>query len=80
MDRYGQDDPGRFLTIAEVGQRVGLSRSTIYELESRARFPRRVNIGARATRWPETAVIAWQRAKLAGIEWREEGDTSAAPD
>jgi prophage regulatory protein len=69
MDMHGQDDPGRFLTVAEVSRRVGLSRSTIYHLEARARFPQRVSLGARAARWPETAVIAWQRAKLAGREW-----------
>lgn len=45
--------------LAEVEQLVGLSRSSIYRLESSGEFPKRVKLGQRAVGWPREAVLKW---------------------
>ena len=55
----------RLLRLPQVRERTGLSRSTVYLLESQARFPGRVKVGARAVAWPKDEVQAWIDAKKA---------------
>lgn len=51
--------------LAEVEQLTGLSRSSIYRLESNReiQFPKRVKLGQRAVGWPREAVLAWCRSR-----------------
>lgn len=49
----------RFLRLAEVKQRTGLSRSTIYLNISKGTFPKNVNLGSRAVAWLESEIEAW---------------------
>jgi len=46
---------------------TGLSRSTIYDLMGRGKFPRPVKLTGKAVGWPETAIADWlaSRAKAA---------------
>ncbi|MDP2242169.1 MAG: AlpA family phage regulatory protein [Burkholderiales bacterium] len=46
--------------MSEVCEVLGLSRSTIYKLISEGRFPKPVQIGARAVRWRVEQVEAWR--------------------
>ena len=55
----------RLLRLPEVISRVGLGRSTIYLLVSRAEFPRPISIGDRAVAWVESDIDAWVNVKIA---------------
>ena len=55
----------RLLRLPQVLERIGLSRSMVYLLESQGRFPGRVKVGTRAVAWPEDEVQAWIDAKKA---------------
>ena len=45
--------------LPEVIERVGLSRSTIYDYISQGAFPAPIKIGKRAVAWNETSIIDW---------------------
>ena len=49
----------RILRRPEVERRVGLARSTIYELVSLRRFPAPVRLGSRAVGWLADEVDQW---------------------
>lgn len=55
----------RLLRRKEVEDRVGLARSTIYEMMSKGQFPKPVKLGLRAVRWREDDVDAWIAARIA---------------
>jgi prophage regulatory protein len=52
------------LRLPEVKTRVGLSRSAIYLAVSREKFPRPVQLGARAVGWLESEIEAWIRDRV----------------
>lgn len=54
----------RFLRLADVKQRTGLSRSTIYLNISKGIFPKNVNLGSRAVAWLESEIEAWMQARV----------------
>lgn len=61
----GPSDPlagRRLLRLADVKKLVGFSTSSIYKLISEGRFPDRIHYGARAVRWREEDIIAWQNS------------------
>ena len=47
------------LRLREVRNRVGLSRSAIYDRIKRGAFPAPISLGARAVGWPEADVNSW---------------------
>lgn len=49
----------RLLRLADVRDRVPYSRSTIYQLIAEGKFPKPVNLGARAVAWLECEIEAW---------------------
>jgi prophage regulatory protein len=58
------NQPLRVLRINQVISRVGLSRSTIYELVSQGRFPPPAKLGLRAVGWSSEAIDGWIAARL----------------
>lgn len=46
----------QLLRLPEVRRAVGLSRSTIYDLEGRGLFPKRVALSERAVAWKASEV------------------------
>lgn len=52
------------LRLPQVRARTGLSRSQLYELISRGRFPRQVKLSERAAGWVEDQVEAWLAARI----------------
>lgn len=48
--------PKRIIRLPEVANRVGLSRTRIYELERAGKFPKRRHIADRATGWIESEI------------------------
>ena len=49
----------RLLTMREVEQAVGLSRSAIYDRIAAGRFPQPVKIGAKSSRWVSSDIQSW---------------------
>ena len=49
----------------DVEARVGLSRSTLYELMDRGSFPRPVKLSAKRVGWLENEIAEWQKARIA---------------
>lgn len=49
----------RYLRQPEVRSRTGLSTSTIYRLEKRGDFPKRIMLTTRCAAWDEAEVTAW---------------------
>lgn len=58
-------DPGNSIVILTLNMamaRVGLSRSSIYEMMKKGEFPRSVRVGLRRVGWVESEVDAWLQA------------------
>jgi len=64
----------RILRLKEVCRMTGLGRSFIYQLQSEARFPRRIKIGVRAVGWLERDVLKWLDDRIA--DSREQSDVN----
>lgn len=60
--------PHLIARLPEVRRRTGLSTSTIYRLETRGKFPSRVQISDRGVGWHLSEVLAWvsERPNVAG--------------
>lgn len=59
------DGPDRFLRLAAVLERTGLSRATLYRMIGAGRFPKQVQIGLRCCAWRESAITEWQQCPSA---------------
>lgn len=55
------------LRLRDVVSRTGLSRSTIWRLERRNLFPRRIQLSENAVGWPETDVASWLAKRPRGL-------------
>ncbi len=51
--------PTRLLRLDDVRQLTGFSKSTIYTLAARGRFPKPIRLGWRFAVWSEAEVRAW---------------------
>ena len=49
----------RLLTIKQIADETGISRSTIYRRMEEGTFPKPVRIGPRATRWRASTIKDW---------------------
>lgn len=49
----------RMLRRAQVLERVGLGRSSLYAMMAHGAFPRPVRIGQRAVAWSERSITDW---------------------
>lgn len=47
------------LRLPDVIARVGLARSTIYDMIAKGGFPAPVKLGGRAVAWRASAIAAW---------------------
>jgi prophage regulatory protein len=55
----------RIIRLAEVKNLTGISRSQIYELIKKGKFPKQINLGARAVGWLESEVQEWIQQRIA---------------
>lgn len=55
--------PERLLRLVEVRSRVGLGKTSIYEMVAQGRFPKPFRITSAAVRWSEREIDAW----IAGV-------------
>lgn len=55
----------RLLPVSAVTERVGVSRSQIYKMMARGRFPRPVDLGGKVRRWRSDELEAWIEERTA---------------
>ena len=55
----------RILRIPAVLERIGIGRSTLYEMQARGDFPQSIPIGARSVGFLESDVTEWIERKAA---------------
>jgi prophage regulatory protein len=61
-----QNQPDRILRVREVCERVGLSRSTVWRLSRRGKFPVAVQLSSAATvGFLEAEVVEWIAERMA---------------
>jgi prophage regulatory protein len=65
-----------FLTAQEVQELTGLSRSTIDRLESRGKFPKRVELSIQRVGWIVEEADLWRRERVE--ERKRKGQTQGA--
>ncbi|MCI0440194.1 MAG: AlpA family phage regulatory protein [Chloroflexi bacterium] len=56
-------DENSFLRLRDVERLTGLSKSSVYRLESCGQFPPRIKLSARASAWKASEVLDWQRSR-----------------
>lgn len=62
--------PVLLLRLREVSQATGLSRNSIYRLESEGAFPRRLQLSRNTVAWCEADVRAWVASRPSGRKLR----------
>ncbi|MDE2416457.1 MAG: AlpA family phage regulatory protein [Burkholderiales bacterium] len=66
----GQPQPEKLLRLPDVVARVGLQKSSIYEMLGRTppAFPRPIKLSRRAVCWPDSEISRWiaERIKSGG--------------
>jgi prophage regulatory protein len=55
----------RIIRLPVVMDRIGASRSSIYDWMKKKRFPQNVKLGERASGWLETDIEIWIQARKA---------------
>ena len=60
----------KILKIADVLEKTGLSRRTLYQEISDGRFPRSVQLTTRRVGWPEDDVDAWLQQRVSERDGR----------
>lgn len=58
----------RLCRVAEVMNRTGLSRATIYRKMARGEFPQARQLGMNSVAWPESELLRWMQAPM---EWKD---------
>ncbi|WP_366938122.1 AlpA family phage regulatory protein [uncultured Brevundimonas sp.] len=58
-------EPGRFLRVDQVSERVGRSPRQIYRLIARGEFPRQHRQSYKVSVWYESEIAAWQVDQMA---------------
>jgi prophage regulatory protein len=53
----------KFLTIKQIMNMTGLSRTTIWRLERDTEFPKRRQLGLRRIGWVESEVLGWMESR-----------------
>lgn len=64
----------RILRLAEVCQRVGLSRSSVYKFVGNADFPQPIPLGARAVGFIESEIEEWIQSRIDASRSSESAD------
>jgi prophage regulatory protein len=57
----------KILRARQVTSTTGLSRTTLWRLERRGDFPRRVRLGPNSTGWIESEIQEWIKSRPRGM-------------
>ncbi|MGH8603579.1 MAG: helix-turn-helix transcriptional regulator [Gammaproteobacteria bacterium] len=71
-----EDRAMNLIRLPEVKRITGLSRSTIYLLMRKGKFPEPIKITAVATAWLETEVSAWIQSRIEARDKRGQSGRS----
>jgi len=52
------------LRWSQLEPKIGLSRSRVHALIAKGEFPRPIKLGARASAWVETEILAWLENRI----------------
>lgn len=58
----------KFLNLREVVEKVGLSATTIWRLERKGDFPKRIKLSPNRRGWEDVQVQEWMATRPRGIE------------
>lgn len=61
------DQQDSFLRLPQVTKRTGLSRSVIYALIQKSKFPKQIKLSERTAVWSESSISNWIEEKKAGV-------------
>lgn len=61
-------DSESFLRLPEVERRTGLRRAYIYKQAQLGNFPQPLKIGARASAWRASEIVAWIASRVAAAD------------
>jgi len=61
--KYMELNDERILRLFTVKEITGLSKSSIYAMESAGKFPSRVSLGPRSVGWKRSEVLVWINAR-----------------
>lgn len=68
---HGQQAHARILRRPEVEMRTGLSRSAIYSLMAKQRFPAAIPLTAKAVGWLESSIERWINERVSQTQQAE---------
>lgn len=54
----------RLIRLPQVESLTGLKRAHVYGLARRGKFPKPLKLGARASAWRESQVLAWIQERI----------------
>jgi len=60
----------RVLRLAEVMEKTGLARSTIYKYADLGRFPRPISLGGKSVGWIDSEIHEWLQEKQVDRDMR----------
>ncbi len=66
-------ESGRFIQLAEVIEKTGVARSTMYELIAKGAFPQQLKISRRVY-WVEAEIVAWMAEHMNGSRVPKRGE------
>ncbi len=69
----------KILRIRDVTITTGLSRTTVWRLERRGEFPRRVRLSPNSTGWIESEIEQWIESRPRGMTGGEHGVAATRP-
>ncbi len=61
----------RIIRAAELAERLGISRVTLWRWERDGRIPKKVVVGPNVSGWVEAKIEEWWAAKSEGRKWAE---------
>lgn len=61
----GQFPRDRFMRLPEVISTCGLSRSSLYDLIARERFPSQISLGGKNVAWLASEIDDWMQSRIA---------------
>ena len=57
----------KILNVNQVVNMTGLSKATIWRMERKETFPKRIKLADRRVGWPEAEVIEWLESRPRGV-------------
>lgn len=76
--KTGERAESRFLRLPAVQDRVGVSKTSIYQWVADGTFPRPIPLGGRSVGWVESEVDDWMNRRIEASRSRDDRTTEQA--